>query len=499
MKLQPLITDVRSIQGSVQPVMTCCLRSHLWLGYNGDMVQMTTYEEAVAYLNSFINYEKKRSDQFSAEVMDVDRPVRLLAALGDPHKAYPTIHIAGTKGKGSTAAFCAAALQASGYRVGLYTSPHLLDIRERFRVLGEAEAGWVSKRDFVALVNEVQEPVANERGLTWYEIFTAVAFLHFARQHVDIAVIEVGLGGRLDATNVVMPLVSVITSISMDHMSLLGNTLTAIAGEKGGIIKPAVPVVIAPQAAEAQAVLLEIAAAKQAEVCQIGRDWSGMSRVPAGGGHILELEQMPEDATWQVGDQLELGLLGAHQAENALNALATLSLVRPTLPALTAESIRAGLKQVTWPGRLQQLATVKPESPIVIADGAHNGDSAAKLLAALRRHFAYDTLYIVMGSGIDKDYEAILRQFVSGSDCLILTAAPHPRAAPPELLAEVSETLAETLLPPHSALCSASFPDLHAALQYLVDVAKPSDLICVTGTLFLVAELLKEWDNWQIF
>ncbi|MCB8962918.1 MAG: bifunctional folylpolyglutamate synthase/dihydrofolate synthase [Ardenticatenales bacterium] len=458
------------------------------------MHEINSYDEALAYLNSFINYEKKPADQFSAEMMAVDRPVRLLAALGNPHQAYPSIHVAGTKGKGSTSALCAAALHAAGYRVGLYTSPHLLDLRERFRVLTPSDAdGRVSEADFVELVRAVQAPVAAQSGLTWYEIFTALAFLHFAREKVDVAVVEVGLGGRLDATNAITPLVSVISSISLDHMSLLGDTVAQIAGEKGGIIKPGVPVVIAPQVAEARARLVAIAAEKQAPLVEVGRDWQGELTVEVGGGQWLRLTKTPAGALLQPGAELQLGLLGPHQGDNSLLALAALHLVQPALPQLDGAALAEGLREVVWPGRLQQMP-VPAGAPTVIVDGAHNGDSAAKLLVALRIHFRYERLFLIMSSGVDKDYEAMLRHFGPGADQLILTAAPHPRAATPEMLLETTRTLALDLpAPPRTA------PNLEAALQQAAALAGPADLICVTGSLFLVAELLKEWHNWHIF
>ena len=458
------------------------------------MGAINSYDEALAYLNSFINYEKKPADQFSVEMMAVDRPLRLLAALGNPHQNYPSIHIAGTKGKGSTAAMCAAALRAAGYRVGLYTSPHLLELRERFRVLTPADGdGRVSEADFVALVQAVQPPVAAQPGLTWYEIFTAMAFLHFAQESVDVAVVEVGLGGRLDATNALTPLVSVISSISLDHMSLLGDTLVAIAGEKGGIIKPHIPVVIAPQVAEARARLIAIATAKGAPLQEVGVDWQGELQVEVGGGQWLKLTKSPAGALLQPGAELQLGLLGPHQGDNSLLALAALQIVQPVLPQLDGGALAAGLRDVVWPGRLQRLAG-PAGAPTIIADGAHNGDSAAKLLLALRTHFRYDRLFLIMSSGVDKDYEAMLRHFAPAVDQLILTAAPHPRAATPELLLEAVTALQLAVpAPPLTA------PNLEMALRQAVSLAGSADLICVTGSLFLVAELLKEWDNWQIF
>ena len=193
------------------------------------------YESALDYLYGLINFEMRRHDRYMANKLDATRPQRLMAFLGDPQAAFPSIHIAGTKGKGSVAAMCAASLRAAGYKVGLYTSPHVQEFRERIRILTpEDEDGRIPQADFVALMAEMKTAVAAIEEITWFEVVTAVAFLHFARQGVDVAVVEVGLGGRLDATNVLNPLVSVITSLSYDHVDLLGDTLTQIAAEKGG-------------------------------------------------------------------------------------------------------------------------------------------------------------------------------------------------------------------------------------------------------------------------
>jgi dihydrofolate synthase/folylpolyglutamate synthase len=212
----------------------------------------TQFSAAIDYLYGFINFEKRRQDRYMAAKLDSTRPARLMATLDDPHKAYPSIHIAGTKGKGSVAAMCAFALRAAGYKVGLYTSPHLQDFRERIRVLSPADPdGLIPEASFIRIMERIKQVAGQFPDITWFEILTAVAFLYFAEAEVDVAVVEVGLGGRLDATNVLTPLVSVITSLSLDHTRFLGNTLSEIAFEKGGIIKPGVPVVIAPQKAEA--------------------------------------------------------------------------------------------------------------------------------------------------------------------------------------------------------------------------------------------------------
>ncbi|TES90646.1 MAG: bifunctional folylpolyglutamate synthase/dihydrofolate synthase, partial [Anaerolineales bacterium] len=217
------------------------------------------YQDALDYLYQFIDYSRTHQQNIAPENFDLNRTRVLVEALGNPHQSYPSIHIAGTKGKGSVAVFCAAALQAGGYKAGLYTSPHLKDFTERIQINTEP----ISQDAFVTLVEEIKPFVAEIPDLTSYEIQTALAFWHFSRQEVDIAVVEVGLGGRLDSTNIITPLVSVITSISLDHTFVLGDTIPEIAAEKGGIIKPGVPVVSAPQVAEALQTLQEIVREQQ--------------------------------------------------------------------------------------------------------------------------------------------------------------------------------------------------------------------------------------------
>ncbi|MBN1314086.1 MAG: hypothetical protein JXA42_01415, partial [Anaerolineales bacterium] len=227
------------------------------------------YQQALEYIYSFTDYEVKPQNRYSPDVMDPTRPLRLLELLGNPHLAYPTIHIAGTKGKGSVAAICASVMQSAGLRTGLYTSPHLQEFNERIQLDGIP----ISAAEMVDTIELVRPAVAQIEGITTFEVVTALAFLYFKNCKVDVAVIEVGLGGRLDATNVVQPLVSIITSLSYDHTYLLGNTLAEIAAEKGGIIKPGIPVVSAAQVDEARIVLERLAREKSAPLTMVGRDW----------------------------------------------------------------------------------------------------------------------------------------------------------------------------------------------------------------------------------
>jgi len=443
------------------------------------------YQQAVEYLYQFANFEQKRIDKYSPENIDPTRPSRLLALLDNPHQQYPAVHIAGTKGKGSVAAMCAFALRAAGLKVGLYTSPHLTEFRERFRILTPADAdGRISEDELADLVTELAPAVEQIPGLTWFELVTAVAFLHFARQQVDIAVIEVGLGGRLDATNVIQPLVSVITSLSLDHTELLGHTLPEIAYEKGGIIKPGVPVVTAPQAADALDRLRQIAAERQAPLTVVGQDW----RWRLLDGRPQRPRLLVESSHLAAPLQVELGLVGAHQQENGVTAVAALTLIQPYLPALTTAAIQQGLSEVQWPGRLQTLHQA-PDQPTLLVDCAHNADSAHRLAAALGQDYHYDRLWLLLGATADKDVAAILAELLPlAPGRTAVTQSSHPRAATPERLAELAEELGYPV---------TAYAHLPAALAAVWPQAAPADLICVTGSIFIVGDLLNCWESLQ--
>src|SRR5512138_1673493 len=270
------------------------------------------YNQALDYLYSFVDYSLKHISELARAEFNLDRMFALLEELGEPQGRYPIIHVAGTKGKGSVAAFCASALHAAGYKTGLFSSPHLWDYVERIQIDGEP----ISHERLVELVEEVKPAVKRVPKLTTFEITTAIAFLAFAKSHVDAAVIEVGLGGRLDATNVVMPRVSVITSLSYDHTAILGNTLVAIAGEKAGIIKRGRPVVSSPQVPEALEVLERVAKQRDCPLILIGRDVTFERRASSLDGQRLAISD-PRSAASDQPLELAIPLLGAHQVENA--------------------------------------------------------------------------------------------------------------------------------------------------------------------------------------
>jgi dihydrofolate synthase/folylpolyglutamate synthase len=353
---------------------------------------------------------------------------------------------------------------AAGYRVGLYTSPHLDDYCERIQIDGSP----LAHEQLVALVDEVKPAVARVPKLTTFEITTAIGFLAFARAGVDAAVVEVGLGGRLDATNVATPRVSVITSLSMDHTAVLGDTLAKIAGEKAGIIKDAVPVVSSPQKEEALEVLLRVAREKNASLTVVGRDvkYEFQSSSLDGQDFIIH------------NSKFIIPLLGSHQLINAATAYAALK--SSGLP-ISDEAIQKGFSQVKWPARFE----VVRRDPPVIFDSAHNDDSFAKLRETLETYFPGKQVYLVFGASEDKNIPGMFREMKSKIRKLIVTRADHPRA----LEVEKIQSLADQLEVPHEAATPVG-----AALARALELsAKDGSIVLSAGSMFVTAEVMAEW------
>ncbi len=449
------------------------------------------FERALDYLYSFIDFEQRPQDRYMSAKLDDSRPKRFMDALGAPYDQYPTIHIAGTKGKGSVAILCATTLQCAGYKVGLFTSPHLQEFRERIRILTpDEDDGRIPKNSFTSLMGQVRPVIDRDfPDVTWFEILTAVAFLYFAQEEVDVAVIEVGLGGRLDSTNVVTPLVSVISSLSLDHTKFLGDTLPEIAAEKGGIIKPGIPVISAKQKPEAMAVLKEIAVAREAPLSQIGKNWQFMAgrQRPVAGLQELIITRSPDQTFIPEQTKIELALAGDFQLENATLALAALQVARPSFPAINLETVLQGFKQVQWHGRLQ-IVHAAANSPTLLADCAHNPDSADKLCQALTHHYHYDRLWVIFGSARDKDIEKELDFLLPPVSGVVTTTVNHPRSATPEELAEMVTRLGKKAYPA---------ADMDTAVATAWHLAGANDLICVTGSIYIVGDLLNRWESLQ--
>lgn len=441
-----------------------------------------TYREALAWIYSFSDTE--RTGVFVRDREDNLRRERmLLEALGNPHLSYGVTHVAGTKGKGSTSAMIAAILGAAGVRTGLYTQPDLHTFRERIRVGNTL----ISEHELTDLVPELQGALArigDRLGpYITYEVATALAFLYFQRAGVEHVVIEVGLGGRLDATNVVEPAVVVITSISYDHMQVLGNTLSEISREKAGIIKRGVPTVCSAQAPEALRVIRDRCAALDSRLVTVGTNGadavSYVYRPGSATPYAQTFDLVGPRATFT---GLELGLLGEHQLENAAAAIAAIAELNAVAGMNISESaIREGLRGVRWPARLQ----VVGERPWLVVDGAHNGDSVERLLVALRRHITFDGLVLVLGLMADKDLSRIAHAVVDAYPRVVeVTAARSARAMEPARIAGAIGELDPTVM-------VSTEPDVGAALAGALNVAKANDLVCVTGSLYLAGEALR--------
>ena len=444
---------------------------------------MFSYQDALDFLYSFVDYSATRLVKYSTQTFDLSRMTALLDLLDNPQRRYATLHLAGTKGKGSVAAMCASALAAAGYRAGFYTSPHLQEFCERVQINGTL----ITPAALVEIVERLRAVAPQVPGVTTFELTTALAFEYFARQRVEIAVVEVGLGGRLDATNVLTPLVSVITSLSYDHMDLLGHTLAAIAGEKAGIIKPGVPVVTSVQAPEALETLERIAAERGAPLTVVGRDWRYQAVSHSLESQRLEIWSAEEDqqiqalraaghpAAWRPF-QLEIPLLGAHQVENAATAYAALQALRGRGWPIAADALQAGLRAVRWPGRFEILQS----RPFVVVDGAHNQDSARRLAAALRDYFPGRRVILIFGASADKDIPGMLDELLPQAARLILSQAVHPRAIEPEQLARLAAE--------RGVAVEVRAP-VAAALEYALETAGPEDVVVACGSLFIVAEV----------
>ena len=436
---------------------------------------MLSYQDALAYIYSFTDYEKQYIYRYSPETFDLNRVVRLLDYLDNPHRRFRAVHIAGTKGKGSASAMIASVLQAAGYRTGLYTSPHLHTFRERIQINGHL----IGETELCTLVEQIQPAVAAVPELTTFEIITALGFLYFDQQQVDWAVLEVGMGGRLDATNVVTPQVAVITSLSYDHTYVLGNTLAAIAREKAGIIKPHVPVITAPQPAEAMAVIEEVCAQRGAPLTVVGRNWQWEAVVASPDGQsfyawpVRNSGQATRALYW-------IPLTGSHQLINATISLAAISLLRKQGGDISQAAILAGLRDVRWPGRLEVLG----REPWVVVDGAHNGDSARKLVAAIGGLFPYRRLILVFGALMGHSVPDMLDALLPVADGVILTRTNRIRAvATSDLLREVQSRGRE----------AEATEGVGEALEQALALASPEDLVCATGSLSVAAEAREAW------
>ena len=438
------------------------------------------YRHSINALLSLVDHERNSQGPRQKAIVDLSRMERFMARLGNPHRRPKTIHVAGTKGKGSTAAMCDAALNAAGYHTGFNSSPHLHHFRERIRINSQP----VSEEVFAGLVDGLWPRRMDAGGpdessaVTLFEFITGMAYQCFSESKVDFQTIEVGLGGRLDATNVVIPDVAVITSISLDHTAILGDTLAEIAAEKAGIIKPEGVAVVAPQQPEALATIVEICRKRKARAVQVGRDitWhrGETGRDPWDGQSLTVTGRLDEY-------QLEIPLIGAYQLENAATAVAALEVLIDQGNAIPADAIKRGFAQVSWPGRMEVLS----RDPLFVADGAHNPHSVNSLMDSLAGQPDSARLILVAGFSRDKSVADMVHRLAqawppSGASPMVFaTRSRHPRSMSPSAVATHFE---------NEGIAAVEFPATADAVQRALEEAGPGDLVLATGSLFVAAE-----------
>jgi len=453
-----------------------------------DFRKTPEYQATSDFLLGRINYERVPKMPYSNRDMNLDRMRRLLELLGDPHTSLNIIHIAGTKGKGSTAGFISAALQAGGLRCGSYTSPHLQHIEERFRLNGQS----CDPQTLVALVKEIEPAVQQldqehiEDPVTYFEIATALAFMFFVREKVDVVALEVGLGGRLDSTNVCQPLVSVITSISLDHTKQLGDTLALIAAEKAGIIKDKVPVVSGVVDEKPKMVIEKIAAQREAPMVRREVDFRctnyRLHREKMQSAFDIEVRR---DEEWKPSlSDLRIGCLGEHQAANASVAWAALNQL-PQEIRPTEDAIRKGFATVQCDARIEIVA----KDPWVVIDAAHNVASTEALVKTLSE-IDCERRWLILGTTRGKDVPGMLEHLIPHFDHIVCTRyESNPRGHSVESLAEMIEQQTPKLPPTQRPEQVACYPKPLDAWQAVEQASKPTDLICIAGSFFLAAEL----------
>ena len=433
---------------------------------------MATYTEALDYIYDLTKYGIK---------LGLNNIKYLLFLLGDPHKKIKIIHVAGTNGKGSTASFISSILQSDGYKVGLYTSPHLVDFTERININNKQ----INRKKVSELLERIKpfiEKVAQTPSYghpTFFEVITSLAFLYFFEEQVDFLVLEVGLGGRLDATNVCEPLISVITHIDYDHMDKLGNSLEEITREKGGIIKPERTVISSKQYREAQNEIKRIADEKNSLIYSSGKEINYEIVKSDIKGVVFDLEGIYHNFK-----NLHTPLLGRHQADNATTAIAAVEALKISGIDISQKAIRAGLEKVKWTGRLE----VIQNNPTLLLDGAHNPNGVKIMLQALEEIFSYQRLILVLGICTDKDYKKMIQILAPNADLIIATKAKTPRAAPPQtIVKEAAQYINENKI-----MVTKNIPQ---AINCALSNSKEDDLICITGSLYTVGEAKRYFRN----
>ncbi|MDO9536396.1 MAG: folylpolyglutamate synthase/dihydrofolate synthase family protein [Bacillota bacterium] len=421
------------------------------------------YEEALSWIHSIARFGMNQG---------LERIVRLMNDLGDPHKKLNFLHIGGTNGKGSTAAFAASVLEAAGYRVGLYTSPYLEQFTNRMSING-LDIPKERLVELTARIRPLVDKIAADPAYgqpTEFEVVTAIAFTYFAEESPDLVVLEVGLGGRLDATNVISPSVTAITTISLEHTQVLGDTVEKIAGEKAGIIKEG-STVVTQAAGGALSVFEDVCSRKNVPLYRLGREFK-----------IEKLSGDLNGQTFHYGGifrsflNLRIPLLGDYQVNNAALALASMELLEKRGFVLPEEAVRAGLAKTKWPGRLE----IMHRSPLVVIDGAHNSEAFQSLCNALQNTFSYRRLILVLGILADKAIDNILEQILPLADALVITMPSSPRAADPNVL----KTMAGKMMS-GPVFVKENIPE---AVNLAISMARSPDLVLIAGSLYVISD-----------
>ena len=433
-----------------------------------------SYQQAIDYLFKRTDYEREEALRYNVTTFNLERMKKLLSLLGDPHRKIPTVHIAGTKGKGSTATMLGKMLEANDYKVGLYTSPHVLHLHERISVNSE----MVSESEMRGLLNRIYaqvEKMSKADTPTFFEIMTALAFMHFTDMQVDIAIIETGLGGRLDSTNVIKPAVIGITSLSIDHQQQLGETIDSIAMEKAGVLKRGVPVVTVQQEPAAMTVLRSTAVALKAPLSVTGSDIDFSHRFETSREHGPHTRVCLTTPTSKF-EHLRVPLHGKHQAINCGLALAMLDKLKSVGFKIDIEKASEGLQKVSLPGRMEMISN----DPRIMIDAAHNAASIRALIHAIGQNIPYDSMVVIFGCNNDKDIMGMLHELQYGADKVIFTRSNSAKAVSPDDLAEMYTELC-------GKMCQSA-PSLGPALQLAKSAISKEDLICVTGSFYLIGQ-----------
>ncbi|MGD2093886.1 MAG: folylpolyglutamate synthase/dihydrofolate synthase family protein [Phycisphaerales bacterium] len=443
-----------------------------------------SYKQAIDYLFARTDYEKQERLRYNITTFNLKRMEKLLSLVGNPHKKISTAHIAGTKGKGSTATMLAKMLEANGYNVGLYTSPHVVHLHERITY----NSKMISESEMYGLLNRIYAPVEKMSKTdppTFFEIMTTLAFMYFADMAVDIAVIETGLGGRLDSTNVIQPKVIGITSLSIDHQHLLGDTIDSIAKEKAGVLKHGIPVITVQQEPAAMSVLKSQATALKAPLSITGSDIDFSHRFETSREHGPHTRICLTTPTSKF-EHLRVPLHGKHQAINCGLALAMLDKLKASGYKIDNEKAAEGLYKVSLTGRMEMVWN----DPRIMIDAAHNAASIRALIHAIGQNIPYDSMIVIFGCNSDKDVRGMLEQLQYGADKVVFTRSNSPKAMSPEDLADMYDEICNKMY--------QTAPSLGQALQLAKSAVSKEDLICITGSFYLIGQAKMRFQSKQL-